>query len=281
MPCFSPLPGWRTPTGTVQISKQPIAGGTYLPLPCTRCIGCTERIAKQWALRCELELQQHQHASFATLTYDRDHVPPTLQKRDLQLALKRLRRPRAAKSLRYFASGEYGETNHRPHYHALLYGFAPTERQALDEAWGLGFTELEPVNLARIHYVAGYTAKKLSDRFDAKHERVDPETGEVYTWQPPFITMSLRPGIGGHARKWPAMWRAYAVDTNGNKMPVPRFLHEAWKRGATEAELQQLEKEKEYIRTTLLTDTAKQQNLTAAEAILRARHALRSQTRRA
>lgn len=73
----------------------------------------------------------------------------------------------------------------------------------------------------------------------AHGERVDYETGEVYQWQPPFIQMSRRPGVGGHARQWVNSWRLFAV-ANGHKIPVPRFLHEAWKLQATPLEVEEL-----------------------------------------
>ena len=81
--------------------------------------------------------------------------------------------------------------------------------------------------------------KKIGWRREEAQERVDPETGEVYQWQPPFVQMSRRPGIGGHARQWPSSWRLYAVD-DGYKMPVPRFLHDSWKAQASKEEIEEL-----------------------------------------
>ena len=214
-------------------------------MPCGKCIGCHTAAAKAWALRCTLENQLHQHAAFTTLTYDEKHLPPTLRKRDLQLWLKRFREALGpTRPIRFFASGEYGEQSKRPHYHALLFGAAPADYELIKRTWKMGHTHTVPITPAAINYVAGYTTKKLTDKDEGRRERVDPETGEVYEWQPPFIQMSRRPGIGGHARQHTASWRSYAIN-NGVKTAVPRFLHEAWKQQATEEQREQLAKERE------------------------------------
>lgn len=246
-----------------------------LLLPCGKCLGCLLNKTKEWALRCRLELQEHKTAAFTTLTYDNQHLPPTLTKRDLQLFLKRLRRlhekqakrggkknppcaspPEGVRSrpsndptpgtLRFFASGEYGEQTKRPHYHAILYGLRPGEDDSIiQKAWGLGHTYTLPVTPAAIAYVVGYTSKKMGDRDRQKRQTlVDPDTGELLSeWQPPFILMSRKPGIGGDARKHTASWKNYAVD-NGYKMAVPRFYHDAWKATATPEQIEKVQVEK-------------------------------------
>jgi len=218
--------------------------------------------AKAWALRCQLELQNHNSAVFSTLTYDEAHVPPTLEKQDLQKFLRRLRkelrkRPRKPRNkprpphpepirLRFFASGEYGETRARPHYHAILFGPSLRHAKVIEKAWGKGNVKTDIVTPARIAYCAGYTSKKIGFKQE-KGERIDPETGEVYEWQPPFIQMSRQPGIGGEARKFTESWRMYAI-SNGTRMPVPQYLHKAWEAQATVEQLEQLEYEKQQHR---------------------------------
>lgn len=243
MACFHPLTAWRTPTGQIQIGKQNT--GTPLRLPCGGCLGCRKNIAQAWTLRCQLELQQHQSAIFTTLTYDDDHLPLTLQKRHVQLWLKRLRKATTKISrnkLRHFLAGEYGERTHRPHYHALIYGLNTNHRALVENTWGHGHTRTEEITPARIAYTAGYCQKKIGYKRYG-HERVDHLTGEVYTWQPAFKIMSKKPGIGGAARQWAKSWRLYAVK-DGHKMPVPRFLHEAWKAQATTIQKEELDYDK-------------------------------------
>lgn len=270
MPCFQPMRARQTETGVLLGNSGP-PDAAWINLPCGKCLGCRLTAARNWAIRCQLELQQHNGAAFVTLTYDEQHKPPTLSKRDLQLWLKRIRRHTPDRTLRFFACGEYGETNRRPHYHAILYGITATQRQLVDDTWGLGRTQTENATPANIAYTAGYTAKKAGLTCDTTTERVDPETGEVYNYQKPFIQMSRRPGIGGHARQWPASWRQFAIH-NGHKVPVPRFLHEAWKAQATEEQLQQLQEEKEQIanaRNTRINQLEEEEKLAEAKNRLR------------
>lgn len=256
MPCHQPIHAWQQPNKTITI------GGVHkearpLQLPCGKCLACRMDKARDWAIRCQLELQEHQTASFTTLTYDDQYLPPTLQKRDLQLFLKRMRK---GGKLRFFASGEYGDTTYRPHYHAILYGVNKNQNDRIETAWQKGHTRTHEVTPATIAYVAGYTVKKIRSQFDQQNdeERVDPETGEVYDWQQPFVQMSRKPGIGGEARKWAQSWRSFAIQ-NGHTVPVPRFLHEAYKKQATPIQLEELEYEK-YLHIMKKVTKEKQQN---------------------
>lgn len=287
MPCFHPKPAWQKKLGG-PISFQYMRGYRAILVPCSTCHGCLQAHAAAWAFRCKREATYHEHTAFTTLTYDDPHLPVTLSRRHLQLFVKKLRF-HSGTLIRFFASGEYGEHTQRPHYHALLFGLNGTlgtdGPRLVERAWTdgksrpLGITRTEPVTPRRIAYVAGYTQKKLGDFKRAAEERIDLETGEVYTWQPPFFQMSRGGrsghGIGGHDRQYTDSWRLYAID-DGTKLPVPRYYHKAWRDQATEEELQQLQAEKdEYI----LSRDNSQPRLDAAEKIALAKHALSAQRR--
>lgn len=273
--CYHPLTAWRTPGGAVELGKEP-RDGERMQLACGGCIGCRMDRAKEWALRCSLEMQQHRKAVFTTLTYDEAHLPPTLSRRHLQLWLKRLRKASGPnRPLRFFAAGEYGETTNRPHYHAIVYGLGEADGPLIQETWRQGFTRTEKVTPARIAYVAGYAAKKIGWKLE-RGERVDPETGEVYEWEPPFVQMSRRPGIGGHARQWPQSWRDYAV-MNGRKSKVPRFLHMAWEAQATIEQMEELAEERR--KKGLLRDTSKARR-EAGELLAIARQRMQAERRK-
>lgn len=227
-----------------------------------------------WAYRCQLELAQHTSAAFTTLTYSDENLPPTLCKRDLQLFLKRLRKLRA---VRFFACGEYGERNQRPHYHSIIYGVDERDRDLVEDTWGLGRTQTVNVTPATIAYTAGYAAKKFGFRKGlGVDEKIDVATGIISQWQHPFIQMSRRPGIGGAARQYINSWRSYAV-SNGYKMPVPRYLHQAWKDQASTQQLEDLLLEKSNLAAN--KDVSLYQ-LEAAEQIALAEHALQSEKRK-
>jgi hypothetical protein len=279
MPCHHPVHAWRGQvTGTIYFTRpDPRSKSEVIQLPCSKCLGCKTAAAQAWALRCHLELRDHEKATFATLTYDNKHLPPTLTKRHLQLWLKRFRKALGpARPIRFFASGEYGEQTARPHYHAILYGVGAGDKDIIQDTWQLGNTRAEKINPARIAYCAGYTAKKLRDAEHSKHERVDPDTGEIFRWEPPFIQMSRRPGLGACAREYAHSWRLYAV-MDGRKQPVPRYLHNAWKQIATEQEIETLRVEKKQYALNRDTST---ERLLAAEQIAIKNQQLQGEKRR-
>jgi hypothetical protein len=260
VPCFHPIPAVRCEaTGSVVITRKErrgewaaraaLPGYQAFELPCGRCIGCRKARARSWALRCTLELAEHEEACWATLTYDERCKPPSLRKDHLQGWLKRVRKRMGSTRVRFFASGEYGERTFRPHYHAILYGI-PQDSAVPQAAWPHGHVRVDPLTPAAVSYVAGYCSKKLGWSDYDRGERVDRVTGEVYHYQPPFVQMSRRPGIGGAARAHRQSWRSFAV-LDGNRMPVPRFLHAAWKDSASEAELAALELERAELRREL------------------------------
>lgn len=212
----------------------------FFRIPCGGCLGCRMSRSREWALRCELELKSHSEACWVTLTYDDQHLPPTLQKNHLSGFLKRLRARLEPQKVRFFGSGEYGETFGRPHYHAILFGVRDSKH--IQDSWKFGFSRVDPLTSAAIAYVAGYCSKKIGYKLD-KDERVDERTGEAYTYEPPFVLMSRRPGLGADYGVYSRSWRKSAI-YNGSEIAVPRYLHNFWKRTATEEEVEQLRQER-------------------------------------
>lgn len=246
-----------------------------LKLPCGKCLDCQSQRKLHWVHRCTLEASQHKQITFTTLTYA--EAPRTLAVRDLQLFHKRLRKrigkvhtpDGQPRRYRHFSCGEYGETHGRPHYHAILYGIGPEDYDAINEAWGHGFTRNEPAGPASIAYVAGYVNKKAE-----LLTSTDPE------WVNPFIVMSRGGrnglGIGGHAKVWRKSWRKFAV-LNGHQIAVPRYYHDHYKRTATTEELETLQAEQEEYRKNTPAETDAQRAQRALTTATRLEH---TQTRR-
>lgn len=221
-----------------------------------------------------LEYQEHQHATFATLTLDDSHLVGSLSTRSLSLFHKRLRK--AGRRFRHLSSGEYGERNGRPHYHSILYGLsARSDEGAIDRAWGNGGVKVLKAEPGSIAYTAGYTSKKLDDARLEDVEYIDYSTGELLTWKAPFLQMSRRPGIGGSARQFANSWRNFGV-LNGRKIPVPRYYHAAWKASASPQQLEELKREQQELQR--LTDVT-WARLEAAEVILQAAQQLKADRR--
>lgn len=221
--------------------------------------------AREWALRCTLELGAHDCSKWCTLTYDDVHLPSTLAKQHLSGFVKRLRS--RGERLRFFASGEYGERTERPHYHAILFGLR--EEARVQACWPYGFARVDRLTPAAISYVAGYCSKKVGCQLESG-ERVDHKTGEVYDYQAPFVLMSRRPGIGAAARRFSSSWRRFAVHA-GSPMPVPRYLHASWLQSASDLDISLLESEK---RTDALMRDSSRERLEAGELLAMSRLSL-------
>lgn len=279
MPCVHPMPAVRTHAGIVTFDhrKFPSAKENLL-IPCGTCLGCKRSKAREWALRCMLELHEHDSAAFTTLTYAPEHEPRTLSKTDLQKFMRSLRKRRkATKPIRFFACGEYGEKNQRAHYHAILFGCNATmDAELIDRTWAKGITKTLPVTPGGVAYVAGYVDKKLNDQNYQQKELIDYTTGEIYKWQPPFLQMSRRPGIAGEARKHTASWQEYAVH-NGTRIPVPKYLHQAWRNNASNDEIE-IHEHTKYL-NALTKERMTKRMLEAQEKIEQARQDLQAAKR--
>lgn len=276
MPCVHPMPAWQESEAGI-VTFWDNGKGRSLMIPCGTCIACKKSQSQAWALRCLLELHDHQSATFTTLTYAPKYEPITLKKRDLQLFNKRLRR-KATKPLRFFASGEYGEQNGRPHYHAILYGAnAATDAARIEMAWGMGNAYTVAATPATIGYTAGYCAKKYNAVKGIDHDRIDYTTGEEYRYQSEFLQMSRNPGIGGNARKYANSWKDYAV-LNGTRIPVPKYFHKAWEEITTEGEKEEHQAER-YLRS-LTKERITTAHLNAQELILAKQKELQAEKRK-
>lgn len=207
------------------------------------------------------------HNIFLTLTYDDLHLPNDghLEARALQLFLKRLRSSVSRDSgahksdhrtnLRYFAAGEYGGDTHRPHYHAILFNYEPSDAERvgqdlytspiLDTLWTAGHNRFGQVTAASAAYVAQYNIKPSSD-----HD----ENG---VWRPPpFLRMSLRPAIG---KNWLDKYQTdlqhgYLINET-RKNGIPRYYLKKIKENNRELydALRQKQHEQRSIRATVAT----------------------------
>lgn len=240
MPCFHPLQGYHKPGGGWTPRKSGTAG-IPLDVPCGQCIGCRLDYTAQWAARLVHESRCWPTGIFATLTYDDQNLPPnfSLRPRDTELFWKRLRKSQAHRKIRYYLCGEYGEENLRPHYHAIIYNYRPSDEKvvisghvrayesaSLQALWGLGFVQYGDIAPESCAYVSRYVTKKVTgSRAQAHYERMDPESGVISSVLPEFSRSSRRPGIGRlhydefHRDLYPSDFIIVA----GRKQPVPRY----------------------------------------------------------
>lgn len=191
---------------------------------CGQCMPCRVNRRRVLTGRIMLESQCHAHNAFVTLTYK--DSPWELSPEDLRLFLGRLRYFYPA-PFRYYAVGEYGEKNFRPHFHLALFGMSFLDGEYVQKAWSkdgvpIGFVHMGDLTTDSAQYVAGYVSKKMT-------AGDDPRLGGRY---PEFARSSRRPGIGALAV--PALVEALKASVgddvpnefrmDGRKWPMGRYL---------------------------------------------------------
>lgn len=243
MTCFHPLIGYRGVGGSFVFAKKDSPTKVEMRVACGRCQGCRMARSSSWAVRIEHEASLHADNMFLTLTFDYDHLPDdySVSVREVQLFLKRLRKSIEPKKIRYFAVGEYGEKNGRPHYHIIIFGhrfddlvFLRNTNQnhpcyiseKLSKLWPFGLHEIGTVTAASGGYVARYSLKKVGGDMSFNHyERLHPVTGEIVNVHPEFATMSTHPGIGaGWFERFESdVFPADHIVSQGRKFCVPEY----------------------------------------------------------
>lgn len=142
--------------------------------PCGQCMPCRIARTSEWVTRM-LDESEGKDSCFITLTYGEGNLPEngTLVKRDLQLFIKRLRKFVEPVKIKYFACGEYGSKNDRPHYHLIVVGWKPDPLRCsrpdrknlssvdIQDLWPFGINVVGSVTSDSIQYVVGYVRKKI------------------------------------------------------------------------------------------------------------------------
>lgn len=159
-------------------------------VPCGKCIQCLQERKDAWCYRLFLESQTSKHSYFVTLTYDNASLPlrkhsddsfvryidyikyksiefvsESLYPKDLTDYWKRVRKALPDKSIKYYACGEYGDKDGRPHYHFVLFNSdcdAPFLESVIDDKWQFGFVKIEPLIYPYIEYVTKYITENVN-----------------------------------------------------------------------------------------------------------------------
>lgn len=211
-----------------------------ITVPCGKCLICLQNKRADWTFRLTEELRDAKSANFLTLTYDAEHIPllwneQTLNKKHIQLFLKRLRQKQAKVELspryqklraydalkwpkiKYYCTGEYGTETQRPHYHMIIFNVKPEIQEQYDKIWGHGYVQSGTVTTASIHYVTKYCIQ-TKHKYDNKEDE--------------FSLMSTRPPIGQSYIKRSAHWhkqnkRYNVISQNGTPQRMPRYYKDA------------------------------------------------------
>lgn len=248
MACAKPNRAWQRGAGGRLRFKPPEPGDTIgyheIAVPCGYCEPCREEYARQTAVKLHHESLMHEFNAFITLTYADEHLPQynSLQYEDLRTFWKR-ERQRLWRTygirIRHYSVGEYGDETMRPHYHAIVFGWAYLEDRIilretptrlwtnphLAKSWGKGNVSVGAVNYTTASYTASYVTKKL--RSGQQYVRLDPDTGELIPLEQPRAIMS-----DNLAKTW---WTKYGhqlkdndyVVINGVKQKPPK-VYDNW-----------------------------------------------------
>lgn len=169
---------------------------------------------------------------FLTLTYSPEKLPAngSLVLEHWQKFMKRLKKRLSGRKIRFYMCGEYGETNGRPHYHAILFDINFEDKvylkttdnddriytsKFLDEVWSHGDCYIGSVTFQSAAYCGRYVMKKLTGSRKSEYGELLPE----------FQTFSRNPGVGA---PWLQKFKSdiYPHDfaiMNGQKVKIPTY----------------------------------------------------------
>lgn len=202
MQCINKIKAGWTSAGDLTFSKKKASKELVgFDIDCRKCLPCRLNTAREKAIRCWHESRVHKESIFLTLTYAPEHLKSDrLNYQDFQLFMKSLRELvtrdvtdlelKKELSISYMVTGEYGELNKRPHWHALIFNYRPSDLVFLKETelghktfysptieklWGKNSTDDAPnvigdVTLDSASYVARYASKKLVHGQDQEHD---------------------------------------------------------------------------------------------------------------
>lgn len=250
MACNKPFKAYRSVDGGLTMDPAKSIDGILYGYQCNQCNGCKKTNTSQWTARLANEASEHEQAIFLTLTYDEETLPldGSLVKEHPQAFMKRLRKKISPKKVRFYTAGEYGKGEQvllqrfgRPHYHLLIFGWEPGDKELISTAggqflytseiiektWGKGHCPFGDVTPQSCMYVAQYTQKKVYGKNQKpEHYTVsNPFTGEIVEMEPEFATMSRKPGIG---LKYFERWFSDFFPSDfhirkGQKIAVPKY----------------------------------------------------------
>lgn len=250
MSCNKPFKAYKSREGGLTLNPADSSDGMLYDYKCNQCHGCKKSNTGAWTSRLVHENAEHETAIFLTLTYDEEQLPldGSLVKEHPQLFVKRLRDQISPIKIRTYTAGEYGKNNPaefikfgRPHYHLIILGWEPDDKELLSNAngqflytseiiervWGKGHCPFGDVTPQSCQYVAQYTQKKVYGKNQApEHYTItNPYTGELVKMEPEFSTMSRRPGIGfQYFNRWLSdFFPSDFCIRKGQKVAVPKY----------------------------------------------------------
>lgn len=231
MRCIRPIKAWINISGDIVYTKSiNLKAQTSLEFECRKCLPCRLNGAREKAIRAVHEAKMHEGNIFLTLTYnDESLASERLIYEDFQLFMKKLRNT-TSETISYMVTGEYGDENKRPHWHAIIFNYWPDDAKShretkdlkhqvwtsetINQCWDKGYNEFGQVTIESAGYVARYAAKKLVHGNDQDHD------------YHPLHKTSSRRAIG---RSWIEQYHNHTFQNgyvnlpNGQQTKIPRY----------------------------------------------------------
>ena len=220
-----------------------------MPVQCGRCLPCKRREASIWQTRQELESLTHGDNLFVTLTYSPEGLNkfnPTnqVQPEKLYSFIQKLRYHIRPAKFKYFAIGEYGETNGRAHYHANLFGLSMLHQTNIAKAWDGGFIKCLPFDQGAARYLTGYLTDAFVNQKIIGNRRQPFRRMSKGLGKAAVPTLAIAIANSGNEESWSKIeqgeWSPMFIRKDGYIRPIGRYLSEqianylgiedAWKR---------------------------------------------------
>lgn len=231
MRCISPLKSNLDRLGNRTYNNTKAEPGLIgVQFECRKCLPCRLNISVEKSVRVMHEAKIYgDNNIFLTLTYEEQNLSsPKLQYKEFQDFMRELRR-KTKRTIPYMVTGEYGEIEKRPHWHAILFNYKPSDGEHhytnkrgdkvftskfINSIWKKGHADYGSVTKESAAYVGRYAAKKLVHGKDQEHD------------YHPIHKTSSKHAIG---KKWiEKNWKhtfenGFVLDTNYQPQKIPRY----------------------------------------------------------
>lgn len=235
MQCIRPLRANLNKEGSITFDKyQSMPGLEPFSIPCRKCLPCRLNTGREKSIRAWHEYQTTNKGIFLTLTYSDEHLEsPRLIPEHFSTFMTRLRSwllyNEPETKVDRMVTGEYGEKNKRPHWHAILFNWEPPDKkfkcrtdrgdylytsEIISSLWEKGLHDFGDVTIDSASYIARYAAKKLVHGRDQDHD---------------FHPYHKTPALRGMGRSWieknykHVFQNGFIVLPNGELSKIPRY----------------------------------------------------------
>lgn len=278
MQCLRPIRAGFDRFGDITYSNKNIDQSIEtFAFPCRKCLPCRLNTAREKAVRATHEAESHKESIFLTLTYNNENLPKDgkLNYLDFQLFMKRLRKyvekdfkdkeTKEKLKISYIVTGEYGDKTKRPHWHALIFNYRPSDSkykytslsgnkvfssETLQELWGNGNIDFGNITIDSANYVCRYGAKKLIHGKDHEHQ------------YHPIHKTSSKHAIGKKylEKHYKNIFElGYIMLKDGTKVGIPRYYQDWFKKNHIDLYLKYYTTKKEEIRQLAIAKQTKEQ----------------------